>query len=233
MLSLLQIMTLDSWCDDIVRHVIYRQPLMGAFFVVFIVLMAFGLINIVVGIIVENTLAAAQVADAENEENEQESKTKAIAELQTLLTLSDTDRSGELSKRELEAATQSKTVLKLFRSLDIEIDEAVELFRLIDSEQRGKVSLNRFILACKELVGGARRRDIVSVEITVGTLAQRLDSLDKKFKGMEQEVEALGEMTDDFVQNTVRVITGFDGTSFAKKESTRASSMGAMRRSAF
>ena len=27
--DLWQVLTLDGWCDDIVRHVVYRQPVMG------------------------------------------------------------------------------------------------------------------------------------------------------------------------------------------------------------
>ncbi|CAK0788345.1 unnamed protein product [Prorocentrum cordatum] len=42
MFTLFQVLTLDSWCDGIVRHVVYRQPYMGVFFVVFLLLTAFG-----------------------------------------------------------------------------------------------------------------------------------------------------------------------------------------------
>jgi voltage-gated sodium channel len=60
MLSLFQIVTLDDWSDGIVRHVVSNQPAMAIFFVPFILLTTYGLASIVVGIIVERTLAAAK-----------------------------------------------------------------------------------------------------------------------------------------------------------------------------
>lgn len=217
MFTLFQVMTLDGWCDDIVRHIVFFQPMMAPFFVLFILLTALGLMNVVVGIIVENTLAAAQVADTRHEQHQAELRDKAIDELCKLLELSDTNRTGEISQKELAAVAQSKAVMRQFKRLGIKLEEAEELFKLLDYEGRGKVQLKRFILACRELVGGAKRRDIVQVEITVGTLAQRLDSLDGKFSDIENEVAQLGQMADDFLAKTVNAITGFDGTGFNLK----------------
>merc|ERR1711912_231287 len=118
-----------------------------------------------------------------------------------MLELSDTKRSGEISLQELQAASQSRVVRKQFEALDVRLTEVEQLFELLDYERRGKVQLKKFIISCRELVGGARRRDIAQVEITVGTLTQRLDSLDSKFTHIESEVAALGNLTEDFLQN--------------------------------
>merc|ERR1712146_581195 len=110
------------------------------------------------------------------------------------------------------AASQSRVVQKQFEALDVRQTEVKQLFELLDYERRGKVSLKKFIDSCRELIGGHRRRDIAQVEITVGTLTQRLDGLDRKFSHIETEVAALGNLTEDFLQNTVRLLTGFDGS---------------------
>lgn len=60
MLTLFQIMTLDDWSDGIARHVITNQPWMALFFVLFVLLTSFGLMHLVIGIIVERTLAASK-----------------------------------------------------------------------------------------------------------------------------------------------------------------------------
>merc|ERR1719263_2302772 len=129
-----------------------------------------------------------------------------------MLELSDSDRSGEISVQELAAAAQSKVVQAQLEALDVRQSEVEQLFELLDYERRGSVDLKKFIVSCRELVGGAKRRDIAQVEITVGTLTQRLDSLDGKFTHIESEVAALGNLTEDFLQNTVRLLTGFDGS---------------------
>jgi hypothetical protein len=43
-------------CDGVVRHVVHRQPAMAVFFVLYVVLTTFGILNVVVGVIVEATL---------------------------------------------------------------------------------------------------------------------------------------------------------------------------------
>jgi len=62
MFTLFQIVTLDQWCDSIARHVVTgsENNIFLLFFCVFIFCTSFGLLNLVVGIIVENTLAAAR-----------------------------------------------------------------------------------------------------------------------------------------------------------------------------
>eukprot|EP00929_Paragymnodinium_shiwhaense_P060152 TRINITY_DN30072_c0_g1_i1.p1 TRINITY_DN30072_c0_g1~~TRINITY_DN30072_c0_g1_i1.p1 ORF type:complete len:515 (-),score=138.67 TRINITY_DN30072_c0_g1_i1:142-1686(-) len=211
MFTLFQVLTLDSWCDDIVRHVVHRQPIMACFFIVFLLVTAFGLMNVVIGIIVENTLAAAAVADSRVEQQQAYKRKKAVEKLEHILAKSDVNRTGEISREELAAAGQSPIVQEQFQEIGLKFEEAQEIFSLLDYEKIGRIELKRFAASCRELVGGARRRDIVQVEITVGTLAQRLDGLDQKFSVMEQEVKGLHDMADDFVHNTVRLLTGFDG----------------------
>jgi voltage-gated sodium channel len=212
MFTLFQVMTLDGWADDVVRHILFFQPLMAILFMIFLVFSAFGLVNVVIGVIVENTLAAATVADGAMEKTASDARKKALDQLHVMLELSDSDRSGEISLAELQAAAQSHVVLKQLKLLEIKVSEIEQLFQLLDYERRGQVDLKKFIQACRELVGGAKRRDIAQVEITVGTLTQRLDSLDRKFTHVETEVACLGNLTEDFLQNTVRLLTGWDGS---------------------
>ncbi|MEM9343577.1 MAG: ion transporter [Pseudomonadota bacterium] len=64
--SLFQIMTLESWSMGIVRPVMKEYPMAWAFFVPFIVLTAFSVLNLFIGILV-NTMQAAVEAEAEAE----------------------------------------------------------------------------------------------------------------------------------------------------------------------
>ena len=64
--SLFQIMTLESWSMGIVRPVMEVYPSAWAFFVPFIVITAFSVLNLFIGLIV-NTMQAAVEAEAEAE----------------------------------------------------------------------------------------------------------------------------------------------------------------------
>jgi voltage-gated sodium channel len=64
--SLFQIMTLESWSMGIVRPVMEVFPLAWAFFVPFIVMTAFSVLNLFIGLLV-NTMQSAVESDAEQE----------------------------------------------------------------------------------------------------------------------------------------------------------------------
>lgn len=64
--SLFQIMTLESWSMGIVRPVMEVFPYAWAFFVPFIVMTAFSVLNLFIGLLV-NTMQAAVESDAEQE----------------------------------------------------------------------------------------------------------------------------------------------------------------------
>ena len=64
--SLFQIMTLESWSMGIVRPVMEQHPLAWAFFVPFIVITAFSVLNLFIGLLV-NTMQQAVEADTEAE----------------------------------------------------------------------------------------------------------------------------------------------------------------------
>ena len=64
--SLFQIMTLESWSMGIVRPVMEKYPMAWAFFVPFIVVTAFSVLNLFIGLLV-NTMQTAVEAETEEE----------------------------------------------------------------------------------------------------------------------------------------------------------------------
>lgn len=75
--SLFQIMTLDSWHSQIVRPMVEAEPSAGPFFLVFVVVTSFTVLNLFIGIIVT---AMQEMADAEKEAEAAKAETKARKE---------------------------------------------------------------------------------------------------------------------------------------------------------
>lgn len=210
MFTLFQILSLDNWCDSIVRHVVHKQPILALIFVFFLFITTFGLMNIIVGVIVENTLGAASMTDQRNERDQEKSRKKTLQDLNVLFQLADTDGSGKLSKREFQAACKQPKVMEKLENLGLLLDETDTLFNLLDPTRRGSIDLSDFITTCKQLIGGAKQKDIVQVGLAIETMTKRLDALDHKFDGIENEVSKLAHMTGDFLGKTLQPILGFD-----------------------
>lgn len=71
--SLFQVMTLESWSEAIARPVMERYPLAWVYFLTFIMLSAFTVLNLFIGIIV-NTMQEGQMAEADAKRQASEDK---------------------------------------------------------------------------------------------------------------------------------------------------------------
>merc|ERR1719498_581023 len=80
-LSLFQVMTLDSWCSQIAFPVIQEKPHYGLFFLLFVMITAFGMMNMLVAVIVE---AVQKVSDEKDQAATRQIHTKNMKTLQAI-----------------------------------------------------------------------------------------------------------------------------------------------------
>ncbi|MDN3518932.1 ion transporter [Aquisalimonas lutea] len=71
--SLFQVMTLESWSEEIARPVMEQHPLAWVYFISFIMLSAFTVLNLFIGIIV-NTMQEGHMEEADAKRRESEQK---------------------------------------------------------------------------------------------------------------------------------------------------------------
>ena len=102
MYTLFQVMTLESWAEGIARHVISQQPEMMLFFILFLMFTTFGLLNLVIGVIVENTLAAARNNEEKIRKQQERERSRVLGHLRDIFDLADEDCSGSLTIDELK-----------------------------------------------------------------------------------------------------------------------------------
>merc|ERR1719399_2551829 len=60
MFTMFQVMTLDTWADAVARPVMEKEPLLGIFFILYITLAVFVLMNLITAIIVENAFSIVE-----------------------------------------------------------------------------------------------------------------------------------------------------------------------------
>lgn len=128
-------------------------------FMFYVFFMLLGVLNVVVATFVENT---AQVA-----RNDKDATVKA--ELQRVKEYSssikkffheaDYDKSGQLTWDEFESYLQNDEVKAYFQTLELDVSEAHNLFKLLAGEDE-EVSSEEFIDGCMRLKGKARSIDV-------------------------------------------------------------------------
>merc|ERR1719456_41703 len=88
-----------------------------------------------------------------------------IQEVQKVFLKADSGHDG-LDVHEFQSYVQDEAVQAYFRriGLNVEQDNAIALFELIDFDQDGKLDLDEFVEGCSQVVGQARQLDMARLK---------------------------------------------------------------------
>lgn len=161
MFTLFQIMTLDSW-SDIMRPMLAVQGWVVLFFVGFITVACFLLMNLITSVIVHEAFEHGKEDKEEKAKEKEEEKKAAAIELSELFANMDEDGSGAISKVELVRAWKTRKVREKFRKLEIGKKELVILWTALDDGD-GELNTQEFLQGMTKLQGEAKAKDILKL----------------------------------------------------------------------
>lgn len=192
MFSLFQVMTLDHWSTSVVGPVFQRYRWVVLLVVPFIIVSTIGLLNLIVAVIVEGTLASSR----NNEEKWHDERGKAdmmvMNSLKGIFEEADTDHSGELDRNELRTLTQKGRVRDRLKLLGIRAPELEMLYDVLSDGH--PVPIDKFFRGCSRLNGDAMACDMHRLSVDMGRKIQwsaRLREMNHKTNDL------LAELIDD------------------------------------
>merc|ERR1711920_724417 len=204
MYTLLQVVTLDSWSSKIARHVINNQIYLAGFFIIFLLLTTYGIVNIVVAVIVEHMLDASQKNEKKARVREERARRQELESIREIFLISDTDGSGVLDLAEFMAAIKNPEVQWRMRQLELPVGDAAKLFGVIDGDGSRSLTIDEFINGCTKLKGPAQSKDLMAIQAQADTLARKMDTMSEALLESERMMAALDEVT-------TRITKRFDG----------------------
>eukprot|EP00435_Cladocopium_sp_Y103_P069510 s522_g33.t1 len=152
MLTLFNICLIDSWGAIIWPQMLYN-PWMVIPLVVFMSVTCFGLMNALIGVIVERTTAAQQNMSTLQEEAVREMKMYMVAQLLEAIDDSDEDRSGTINLQEFRQVQRKPHAAQIFAALNLPPGfEAKDLFTLLDCDGNGQLDRYEFLLGICRLI---------------------------------------------------------------------------------
>jgi Ca2+-binding EF-hand superfamily protein len=144
MLTLFQIITLESWTNGIARPAEALVPGIIWIFVGFVLFMTFGLMNIVVGVFVEGSISTA-AADAEHKLALKEAAFhNLLNELREVFLMTDQDGNGQLTIQEFESMKDDERIVKLMAEMDMVLTTE-QFFEALDLDGQGSVTIDEFV----------------------------------------------------------------------------------------
>merc|ERR1712232_1453812 len=131
MVTLTQVMTGDSWASAVMRPVLKHSPYMVMFFMTYVFLTQFAVLNVVTAVIVENVLKeAVESQDDQLKRTEQELR-QVLTSIYESYRSMDTDKDGVLDREEFMRGVQNVKVRGLLSTVGVTIEKAQEMFDVI------------------------------------------------------------------------------------------------------
>jgi len=224
MFTLLQMMTLDSWSSQVARHVINMQWEMGIFFIIFLVLSTYGLLNIVISIIVEHMLQAAAKNDRKARARLDSTRKQELDSIKEVFVLSDRDGSGEVDLHEFLEAVKNPEVQWRMRALGLPLMGAAKLFAVIDGDGSRTLTITEFINGCKKLKGTAQSKDLLVIQAQADILSTKMEGLGRSLEDSARMMTILDAITS---RTDLRFASSVEGA--RRRQASNASGMKPMK----
>jgi len=184
--SLFQMVTMDEWASKILRPVCWVYPMMMMFFFAFVFMTAYGLMNIVVGVIVRDALVQGRQNKAREKKMKSIREQKAAIQLRKFFKMIDQDQSGTIDLEELMAACENPRAKEYFNEIDIDTRAAVKIFKCLDIDGDQN-------LTCDEFVSGimsakSKSEDFVRLSLEMSALIARSVYIEERFMAIGREI---------------------------------------------
>eukprot|EP00747_Dinoflagellata_sp_TGD_P097617 gnl/TRDRNA2_/TRDRNA2_167186_c2_seq1.p1 gnl/TRDRNA2_/TRDRNA2_167186_c2~~gnl/TRDRNA2_/TRDRNA2_167186_c2_seq1.p1 ORF type:complete len:171 (+),score=38.27 gnl/TRDRNA2_/TRDRNA2_167186_c2_seq1:104-616(+) len=109
----------------------------------------------------------------------------------------DNNGSGTITVNEFEEALEATDLQAYFSSMDIDVEDAWTLFKLLDSDGSHRVELDEFVMGCMRLRGNAKGVDIAIMMYEQRVAQKQMDSfikfVESELRALENELKGIRE----------------------------------------
>lgn len=127
------------------------------FFTIFVVT------NIITGIFVDTAIQSAQSDREQVIQDQLHEHNSSVKLMKEIFREADTDNTGDITLQEFEDHLKNKEVLAHLKSIGLDFDEALGLFKLLDTDGSFAVGIDEFVSGCMRLKGGAKSIDLATL----------------------------------------------------------------------
>jgi len=150
MYSLFELVTLEG-LEAVARPLVMAKPSLVFFFMAFIIIFPFGLLNMIVGLVIEKTLEQQKAMKDVDRQNLHDSLVNDLLKLKQFFEEADTDGDGTLTYEEFEARIPSAK--HLLKSVGIRMKDAKELYQILDWHGQGSLRVQEFLEGIARALG--------------------------------------------------------------------------------
>jgi hypothetical protein len=175
MYYLFVVLTLEKW-PDIAESADAKYSGRWIFFVFYILVSHFMILNLFVAVIVENVTKASATADVSFLKQLQDKKRETFTNLLELFEAADTDISGTLTTEEFNAAMERGDGEKALKALEINQTDIEWLFEILDVDGDNELSVDEFMEGMMALKSSEISRHMFQLQYSVVKELRKLEA---------------------------------------------------------
>merc|ERR1719454_1453972 len=168
-----------------------KQPAMVVFFVIFIAISSFGLLNIVVGVVVESTLTTSEKDDTKIKRSQEQDRQRVFDHLRDIFEAADEDGSGTLTLIEVQKAISKPEIYNKLKMIEFPVEDPKQIFMLLDFDNTGELSIDEFIAGCIRMKGTAKSKDLLAAQVAVDTMKRHYTYFESEIKELQSKIALL------------------------------------------
>jgi len=149
-----------DWKEAILPLQELDQPHYVFFFLVFISFVYLAVLNVVTGLFCQSAIEMAQSDHQDLVQTMLAEKQRFVKSLCRLFREWDTSKDGEITLAEFEEHLQDEKMVAFLKALEIDIEDSWTLFKLLDQDRGGTVTVNEFVEGCLRLKGNAKSMQV-------------------------------------------------------------------------
>lgn len=197
MWSFLEVVTFDRSHDRIARPIIALNPPAILVFGFLAMICSFGLLNVIVGVIVERTLQVALENEEEVSKEIEKCEKFVMESMGEEFVKADADGNGELEMEEFKKAIREPGFAEMLRLIEVPIVEAEELFFLMDVDKSKSISATEFVDGIQRVKGGAKGKDMIQLISSTQRQLRRAARLTERIHRLNRIADnCLGRLDD-------------------------------------
>jgi len=143
----------------------------------YIAFVLFGLLNVFTGIFVESATHAANSDREIKMQAQMEEDNSIMQQIRIIFARSDADGSGQMTESELAKLMEQDDFKEQMECLGIHPTEAHGLFRLLDDDCSGSVSIEEFLSGCVRLKGSAKAVDMITLLFETNKMSRKIEKI--------------------------------------------------------
>jgi len=149
----------------------------GVLFVVYILVSTLGLLNVLVGIFVQEAGEISQWDKDLMVDGIIEKREKRSREITALFESIDLEKTGWLSLEELSTSLENTRISAFFEHLDVDVSKVEVLFKLLDLDGNGKITKEEFVTGIGKLHAKGNPEDVAVMLLEEQRLHAKIDEL--------------------------------------------------------